>query len=65
VKVCCQAVELFLDEKVGYLDVMRLVEKTCDRHKQELVQAPNLDDIVHYDNWAREFVEESASAFVH
>jgi len=60
-----KAVELFLDEKVGYLDVMRLVEKTCDRHKQELVQAPNLDDIVHYDNWAREFVEESASAFVH
>ncbi len=54
--------ELFLDEKVGYLDIMKLVEQTCDRHKQELVEAPSLDEIVHYDNWARQFVEESATA---
>jgi 1-deoxy-D-xylulose-5-phosphate reductoisomerase len=57
-----KAVELFLDEKVGYLDIMKLVEQTCDRHKQELVEAPSLDEIVHYDNWARQFVEESATA---
>ena len=56
----CQAVELFLDEKIGYLDIMRLVEKTCDEHKKELVAAPNLDEIVHYDNWAREFADQAA-----
>ena len=57
-----QGVELFLAEKIGYLDVMRLVEKCCNEHQKELVQAPSLDEIVHYDNWARDFVEESATA---
>lgn len=59
-----QAVELFLAEKVGYLDIMRLVERCCDEHRKELVVAPNLDEIVHYDNWAREYVEECAAAVV-
>ena len=54
--------ELFLDEKVGYLEIMQLVEKACDRHQQELVYAPSLDEIVHYDNWARNFVDDSAAA---
>lgn len=59
-----QAVELFLDEKIGYLDIMRLVEKTCDEHKKELVQAPSLDEIVHYDSWAREFADQAAQTVV-
>ena len=57
-----QAVELFLAEKVGYLEVMKLVEETCNKHQNDLVQAPNLEDIVHYDNWAREFVDSRAAA---
>ena len=56
--------ELFLAEKVGYLDVMKLVEETCDQHQNELVQAPNLEEIVHYDSWARDFVESKATAAV-
>ena len=52
--------ELFLDEKIGYLDIMRFVERACERHQQDLVLAPSLDEIVHYDGWAREYVAEQA-----
>lgn len=51
-------------EKIGYLDIMRLVEKTCDEHKKEVVETPSLDEIVHYDNWAREFAKNNAAAVV-
>ena len=56
--------ELFLAEKVGYLEVMKLVEETCNQHQNDLVHAPNLDDIVHYDSWARDFVDSKAAAAV-
>ena len=56
--------ELFLAEKVGYLDVMKLVEETCNQHQNDLVQAPSLEEIVHYDSWARDFVESKATAAV-
>eukprot|EP00249_Psilotum_nudum_P020815 c27857_g1_i1 orf=599-2053(+) len=53
-----KAVELFLDEKIGYLDIFKLVEKTCDKHKEELVSQPVLEDIVHYDQWARRYAAQ-------
>ena len=59
-----QAVELFLAEKIGYLEVMKMVEETCTEHQNELVQAPSLEEIVHYDNWAREFVESKSAVAV-
>ena len=31
---------MFLNEELGYLDIMKVVEKACDRHRQELVEAP-------------------------
>jgi 1-deoxy-D-xylulose-5-phosphate reductoisomerase len=54
-------VELFLQERIGYLDIMRVVEQCCDAHRPELVEAPSLDDIVHYDQWARRHVAESVN----
>jgi 1-deoxy-D-xylulose-5-phosphate reductoisomerase len=51
-----QAVELFLDERMAYLDIVRFVERCCDAHRAELVAAPSLDEIVHYDLWARDWV---------
>ena len=53
-----QAVEMFLDERLGYLDIMRVVEEACDAHRAELVAAPSLEEIVAYDQWARRFVKE-------
>ena len=54
-----QAVELFLQEKIGYLDIVKAVEATCDAHQQELVERPSLDEIVHFDAWARRHVADA------
>lgn len=50
------AVELFLEEKIGYLDIFKAIETACEEHKRDFVAFPNLDDIIHYDGWARDFV---------
>ncbi|KAL0048673.1 hypothetical protein WJX82_008416 [Trebouxia sp. C0006] len=50
-----QAVEMFLDEKIGYMDIVKTVEKCCDAHVQELLLKPSLDEIVHFDQWARDW----------
>ncbi|KAH9776158.1 1-deoxy-D-xylulose 5-phosphate reductoisomerase [Citrus sinensis] len=50
-----KAVEMFIDEKIGYLDIFKVVELTCDKHKADLVTSPSLEDIIHYDAWAREY----------
>jgi 1-deoxy-D-xylulose-5-phosphate reductoisomerase len=48
-----KAVEMFIDEKISYLDIFRIVELTCEKHREELVKRPSLEEIVHYDSWAR------------
>ncbi|CAI7755666.1 unnamed protein product, partial [Closterium sp. NIES-54] len=56
-----QAVEMFLDDKIHYLDICRVIEGTCDCHRNDLVLAPSLEDIVHFDQWARVYAAEVAS----
>ncbi|MBD2578530.1 1-deoxy-D-xylulose-5-phosphate reductoisomerase [Oscillatoria sp. FACHB-1406] len=51
-----QAVELFLEEKIGYLDIARCIEYACDRFSAQNVQQPTLDDILAADRWARQEV---------
>jgi 1-deoxy-D-xylulose-5-phosphate reductoisomerase len=51
-----QAVELFLDEKIQFLDIPRLIEQVCDRHRADNNAQPTLDDIVAADRWARQAV---------
>lgn len=55
-----QAVALFLAEKVGFLDIPHLIEKTCDRFKTENTSTPTLDDILAADQWARQEVIEAS-----
>lgn len=57
-----QAVALFLDEKIGYLDIARCIEKVCDRHGADHCAKPSLDDIVAADNWARQEVLAASEA---
>jgi 1-deoxy-D-xylulose-5-phosphate reductoisomerase len=47
-------VALFLDEKIGYLDIARLIEQICDRHQADNCSNPSLDDIIAADQWARQ-----------
>lgn len=51
-----QAVALFLDEKIGFLDIPRCIEWVCDRHRTDHQQNPSLDDILAADRWARQEV---------
>ncbi len=49
-----QAVALFLDEKIRFLDIPRLIEQTCDRYQSQNQATPCLDDILAADEWARQ-----------
>jgi 1-deoxy-D-xylulose-5-phosphate reductoisomerase len=51
-----QAVELFLEEKIHFLDIPKLIEKACDRYTNQNNLKPQLEDIIEADRWAREFV---------
>ncbi len=46
------AVSLFLDGRIGFLDIPRLLEDTLGRHSR--VENPSLDDILAADAWARQ-----------
>ncbi|MEA5466703.1 1-deoxy-D-xylulose-5-phosphate reductoisomerase [Leptothoe sp. PORK10 BA2] len=51
-----QAVALFLDEKIHYLDIPKVIEKVCDRNRDHLTATPSLQDILDADQWARDEV---------
>jgi 1-deoxy-D-xylulose-5-phosphate reductoisomerase len=51
-----QAVALFLEEKIQFLDIPKLIEKVCDKHQQDNCESPGLDDILAADKWARQEV---------
>ncbi|MGB3532721.1 MAG: 1-deoxy-D-xylulose-5-phosphate reductoisomerase [Microcoleaceae cyanobacterium] len=54
-----QAVALFLEEKIAFLEIPQLIEKVCDRHQNHHLKTPNLEDIIEVDQWAR---QETVSA---
>ncbi len=47
-----EAVRLFLEEKIGFLDIGRLIEKTLEKHKT--VDNMNIDGVMALDRWSRE-----------
>ncbi len=53
-----QAVALFLDEAISFLDIPRVIEKTCDRFQSQNQVQPTLEDILAADDWARQTVLE-------
>jgi 1-deoxy-D-xylulose-5-phosphate reductoisomerase len=57
-----QAVALFLEERIHFLDIPRLIERVCDRHRADLTATPSLADVLAVDAWAREAVREAAAA---
>ncbi|NEP72610.1 MAG: 1-deoxy-D-xylulose-5-phosphate reductoisomerase [Okeania sp. SIO2G4] len=48
-----QAVALFLEEKIPFLDIPKLIEYVCEKHKSDCQKNPSLDDILATDKWAR------------
>ena len=51
-----QAVALFLEEKIQFLDIPKLIDKACDKHQADNCKSPGLDDILAADRWARQEV---------
>lgn len=47
-----EAVRLFLDRKISFLDIGSLIEKTLDKHK--VVNNITVDDVIELDKWSRE-----------
>ena len=51
-----QAVALFLEEKIRFLDIPRLIEQVCDRYQAQNQTSPSLEEIIEADRWARQEV---------
>jgi 1-deoxy-D-xylulose-5-phosphate reductoisomerase len=54
-----QAVALFLEEKIQFLEIPQLIETVCDRHQNHNLSNPNLEDIITADKWARQATIEA------
>jgi 1-deoxy-D-xylulose-5-phosphate reductoisomerase len=54
-------VALFLEEQVHFLDIPRLIDVVCERHKADLTPNPSLSDVLAVDAWARQAVREAAA----
>jgi 1-deoxy-D-xylulose-5-phosphate reductoisomerase len=59
-----QAVALFLDEKIRFLDIPRLIEQTCDRYQSHNRPDPTLEDILAADDWARQDVSTASQSLI-
>jgi 1-deoxy-D-xylulose-5-phosphate reductoisomerase len=51
-----QVVALFIEEKIKFLDIPRLIDTVCDRFLTKNRSNPNLDEILFADRWARQEV---------
>jgi 1-deoxy-D-xylulose-5-phosphate reductoisomerase len=52
------AVDLFLKEKIGFMDIPRVVDDVLQKH--DIVPRPSIDDILAADKWARQTALETA-----
>ena len=57
-----QAVALFLQEKIGFLDIARSIETVCDRFSDQNTLEPSLEDILAADRWARQAIDDRSSS---
>jgi 1-deoxy-D-xylulose-5-phosphate reductoisomerase len=54
-----QAVAMFLDEQIRFLQIPQVIEQACDRYSAQNKSNPVLEDILEADRWAREFVAQA------
>ena len=57
-----QAVALFLQERIEFLDIPRFIEQVCDRFGSHNTATPSLEDIRAADQWARRAVLSAAQS---
>ncbi|BAZ44791.1 1-deoxy-D-xylulose 5-phosphate reductoisomerase [Chondrocystis sp. NIES-4102] len=57
-----QAVALFLQEKIGFLDIPSLIEQVCDRFTSQNTANPSLEAILAADQWARQAIIDAQAS---
>jgi len=55
-----EAVRLFLEEPICFMDIPRLIERALEAHQPQ--RTDSLDDVLEADRWAREFVHQLCSS---
>ncbi len=55
-----KAVELFLEERFKFIDIPKVIEAICERHKCDINLNPSLSEILEIDSWARKEVLDFA-----
>ena len=53
-----EAVAQFLSENIHFLDIPQVIESTCEKHKNDFKENPDLDEVIRFDKWARKEVKE-------
>ena len=53
-----EAVSQFLKEAISFLQIPKVIEKACDKHKNDFQNEPSLEEVLSVDKWARENVRE-------
>jgi len=56
-----EAVAQFLEEKIHFLDIPKMIEGACEQHKADLASSPSLNDVLAVDQWARQAVREQVN----
>jgi len=54
-----QAVSLFLQEKVKFVDIPYVIESVMEKH--DVIKHPSIDELLNIDNWARDIAENVVS----
>ncbi len=60
-----EAVGLFLEEKIHFVNIPKVIEKACEKHKQDLKSDPKLNDVIEVDKWARKEVRSEVQKHSH
>ncbi len=58
-----EAVAQFLEGRIHFLEIPKLIESSCEKHKCDFKKNPNLDDILLVDTWAREVTREQLGKY--
>ena len=51
-----KAVELFLNNKIGFLDIYRIIEKCVEKHNNK--ENPSIEEILEVENKTYEYIKE-------
>ncbi len=53
-----EVVAQFLENKLHFLDIPKVIEAVCEKHKIDLNPHPRLEEVLAVDTWARRIVRE-------